>query len=616
MTQTFPKPDLMPAPAPLAMKPQVLEQGFQDQGVPEGPVNTPTGARLFVFGFATLATIGMALVFADWFLMGGINGAEVAMIALIIFTFFWIALSVASAILGCLPMHVKQKPASPALDVAILMPIFGEPVSTVFTNLKAMLIDLEATPSPHNFRLFILSDTRDPARVTAEYLALAQLQAHVPGMAVHYRHRAQNTGFKAGNIQEWVQGWGGAYDAMLVLDSDSIMSGQAIVELTDELAADPKAGLIQTVPRLIGAQSLFARLQQFANTVYGGTLARGLTRWSGNEANYWGHNAIMRVQAFATCAGLPVLPGRAPFGGPVLSHDFVEAALLRRAGWHVKFLPQVVDSYETTPSNLIAHVARDRRWCQGNLQHLRIVGTAGLKQMSRFHLIQGAMAYIVSLGWFGLLALWMFNGMGAAEVSYFSAENPYMPVWPEMDRVAKTLVLVLVYGMLIAPKLIGAAQFIWRDPSLQSAGGWVRFWISWCLEVLFSVLLAPTLMIQHIVAVLRTVAGFDTGWRPVTGDQSGFLNSLRFHVLEVLVGALMAGLFAYGLLSFWLLPIAVCLILAPVLSALTALTPGWCQYLWHTPQETNPPELLRSETPRTGIKPARPGRRKNVPAAV
>ena len=589
----------MPPEAPLKMPAQDLSRPFRD-GNAAGQVRPRFLVRCFVFGLAGLLTFGLALVFEDWFMLDGISTIEGAMIGLVIFTFFWIALSVVTAVLGLLPRAEPKFEPTGAMDVALLMPIFGEPAAEVFDRLRVMADDLKRVDTSHKFSIFVLSDTRDPDKIANENAAFSHLQATLPAVNVYYRNRLENTGFKSGNIADWVSRWGGAYDGMLVLDADSVMSGQAIVTLTDALQDDPAAGLVQSIPRLYGARTLFARLQQFANTVYGPALARGLACWSGDDANFWGHNAIIRTKAFAASAGLPELKGKPPFGGPILSHDFVEAALLRRAGWRVKFLPHVVDTYEATPPNLVAHILRDRRWCQGNLQHLRLLATAGFSPVSRMHMFQGAMAYVVSVGWFSLLILWVVLGATEPkEFTYFSTENPFSPVWPQMDLIAKALVLGLVYGLLIAPKLIGAFRFWWIDPRLESAGGIVRFWASWLLEVFWSILLAPSMMIQHIIAVLRTLFGVNTGWKPGSVAKVRARDVMRFHAPEVVLGVAMFALFGTGLLSFWLLPIALCLLLAPLFSGVTATAPAWIMAVLMTPQETGPPQVL-SELINTG----------------
>jgi len=470
MTAPFPEPQLMPPEAPLEM--QVQDFGRAPVRAPDTAPLPRDGlgvwlARFFVFGSGLLVAGLLGWVMHDWFKMDGITPVEGGIVLFGAFTAFWIALSVPSAILGCLPQR-RAKSEGGALDVAVLLPIYGEALTPIARNASALLRSLAVARTDHRFTLYVLSDTRDPARVLAEQRALARVIATSPGISIHYRHREVNTRFKAGKVADWVQRWGGAHEAMLMLDSDSVMEARTVIAMADEMAASPRLGLVQSVPQLLGARSLFARVQAFANTVYGTTLARGLGLWSGTAANYWGHNALIRVRAFADSAGLPDLPGKRPFGGVILSHDFVEAALLRRGGWHVSFLPEMGGSFEGTPPTLVAHAMRDRRWCQGNLQHLQLLTARGLHPLSRMHMAQGAMAYVMSLCWFALIVFWVLVGAGADDgaVRYFTDANPIFPVWPEMDVVSKLAIVVLIYGMLVAPKVIGALAF------------WGR-WFSW-----------------------------------------------------------------------------------------------------------------------------------------
>ncbi|MEM8871237.1 MAG: glucans biosynthesis glucosyltransferase MdoH [Pseudomonadota bacterium] len=576
---------LMPPEAPVEMPTQSLSARPIAADTRRDDVGTWI-ARGFVFSFALAIPAALGWVLHDWFRAEGIIWAEAGIIGFALFAAFWIALSVATAVLGCLPRKTAQALHGAPLDIAVVQPIYGEPIGPVLARARALLLDLARHPTGHRYCYYVLSDTRDPGQVETERRAVALMMAGFPGGVIHYRNRAQNHRFKVGNIEDWVTRWGGHHDAMLVLDADSVMTAKSVTSLADTMAAEPRLGLVQSIPRLIGARSIFARAQAFANTAYGTTLARGLSRWAGNTANYWGHNALIRLTAFAAAAGLPDLPGRRPFGGVVLSHDFVEAALLRRAGWQIRFLTDATESYETTPETVIGHILRDRRWCQGNLQHLRILFARGFHPLSRMHMLQGAVAYLASTGWFALMVLWVLvgSGQGDGAIQYFSAANPMFPAWPQMELVSRILIVSLTYGMLLAPKLLGAIAFCIQMPRLSQFGGWGRFWGSFLLELVVSIMLAPMMMVQHMVAVFRTLCGFDTGWTRAATSHKPLLY-LRFHALELVLGVAMTTLFILGALTWWLLPIAVLLTIAPALSWAVSAAPAWAMHLLTTPHD-------------------------------
>ena len=584
---TRPTPSAPAPDAPLAMPAQDLGAAMSPtRALPADPWGVQA-ARLFVFGSAAGLTAALGWVLHDWFRPGGLIWAEVGLLALSCLTAFWIALSVATAILGLLPRRAEPAGSGGGLDVAVLVTLYGGDPAPMARAMQRLMAQLARAPTPHRFALAILSDTHDPDIAAAEARAAARLQAALPGTPVHYRRRARNDRYKAGNIQDWVTRHGAAHDAMLVLDSDSVMEAEPVLRMADALAADPALGLVQSIPRLTGARTVFARTQAFANTVYGTTLARGLALWSGTAANYWGHNAMLRTRAFAAAAGLPDLPGRRPLGGVILSHDFVEAALLRRAGWRVRFLAHDGGSFEETPATPLAHILRDRRWCQGNIQHLRLIAARGLHPLSRVHMAQGAVAYLASVMWAGLIVLWLIVGRGQGDgpIRYFSAANPLFPAWPEMDVVGRLVILGLIYGMLIAPKILGAAAWWATDPRLESAGGPLRFLASLAVELLLSVLLAPMMMVQHTLAVGRTLLGRDTGWKPQARGTPDLATCLRFHRVELALG--LGGLVALGagVLTPWLSPVVVSLAAAPLLSWAAAAQPGWAQALFRTPQD-------------------------------
>ena len=279
----------------------------------------------------------------------------------------------------------------------MVMPAYNEQPERIFAAIEAMAQEVVRLGAGDRFDWFILSDTTDPEVALKEEAAFLEIRRRLCGLApVYYRRRRRNVARKPGNIADFCRRWGGAYDYMLVLDADSAMEGATIVELARRMDRNPRAGIIQTVPRLVAGRTLLSRLQQFAGRAYGASLAAGLAWWTGTEGNYWGHNAILRMAAFTEAAGLPMLKGKPPFGGHILSHDFVEAALIRRAGWSIVIADDLDGSYEEGPPSIADLATRDRRWCQGNLQHARLIAAPGFHWVSRFHLFTGIMSYVAS----------------------------------------------------------------------------------------------------------------------------------------------------------------------------------------------------------------------------
>lgn len=574
---------VMPKPAPLEMRAQEMRTKN---------VQTPRAASLReerAFRWR-LALILPALAGTYLLLQGlygllsdmGMSGLEWVLLAMIGLTFVWVTLSVSTiglAIAGLIGRTPSSRPHEPPkpMEVALLIPIYNEPTSDVFGNAAAMLDDLSRQSSAHRYTLFVLSDTRDLVIADQEERAFSMLRTSAPdGINVYYRRRVENTDKKVGNLVDWITGWGAAYEAMVVLDADSLMSGRAVDQMANTLSRDDRAGLIQSCPMLIGAETLFARLQQFSNIAYGWLLAEGLANWSRTEGNYWGHNAIIRTRAFAASAGLPRLQGRGGKSEMIFSHDFVEAGLLRRAGWQVRFMPRLTGSFEETPGTLIDYVLRDRRWCRGNLQHLRLLGTAGLHPVSRFHLLHGAVSYLLSPAWFVLLVVWFLLGKDSETnvIRYFNEANPLFPDWPpSMSHIDSAVFLIIMYAMLLTPKFAGAGIIACNSKATRLYGGRGAFFTAFLVEVVLSIAYAPIMMVQQTQAVLRSALGRSTDWMPQqrTARAYPLRDLFRFHWLETLLGTVLALGLASGLVSLWLIPIGASLLLAVPLSALSAL---------------------------------------------
>jgi membrane glycosyltransferase len=420
---------------------------------------------------------------------------------------------------------------------------------------------------------------------------------------VFYRRREKNTSRKAGNIADFVSRWGGAYAHMVVLDADSLMTGATIVQLAAAMESDPDSGIIQTLPLIINRNTLFARVQQFAARIYGPVIAAGLSAWMGRDGNYWGHNAIIRTEAFARYCGLPDLRGRPPWGGHILSHDFVEAALMRRAGYAVYMLPTLGGSYEESPPSLIDLSIRDRRWCQGNLQHIRVLFGRGFHWATRQHFLTGIFGYLTSPLWLLQLLVGIALVFQASyfRPEYFTSEFTLFPVWPRFDAERSLELFELTMGILLAPKLFGLIVAI-RDPDTRrGSGGVAGLLVSTLFEVVLSALLAPIMMLIQTGHVVHIVFGFDTGWDPQRRDDGSvpFAAIVRRHRSHVALGvlSLVAGLLISPSLVAWMSPTIAGLILAIPISWLTSQR--WLGLVFRragllaTPEETTTPPVAK-----------------------
>ncbi|MFO1144571.1 MAG: glucans biosynthesis glucosyltransferase MdoH, partial [Amaricoccus sp.] len=337
---------------------------------------------------------------------------------------------------------------------------------------------------------------------------------------------------------------------------------------------------------------------QFASRIYGPVLTRGLRAWFGNAGNYWGHNAIMRTKAFAECGGLPELPGKPPFGGLILSHDFVEAAFVRRGGWAVRMADDIPGSYEHAPPNLIELASRDRRWCQGNLQHVRLLGTSRLHPLSRLHLAMGVMSYLASPLWL----LFLLSGMALALHAYLVPPDYFLdrwslfPDWPRIDPERAMALFGVCMLVLYAPKLFGTAAFL---RSRDSRGLRGRTLLGVLAELVLSALVAPIMMLVQTGSVLQILTGRDSGWSAQARDADRVPWPLlwRFHRRHMLVGLLLgviAGAISWRLLA-WMSPALLGLILAVPLSGFmgSAAAGRWLARMGMlvTPEERDPPPL-------------------------
>ena len=527
-------------------------------------------------------------------------------------TFAWIAIGSLSAAMGFLPLFARDHdlsielpPASTALSdpgrTALLFPVYNEAPARLAACIEAITEDLARRGATKRFDVFVLSDTRGEEAGTREAAAYALLRNQLADrIALYYRRRDQNTAKKAGNIKEWLARFGGGYESFVILDADSIMSGDTLVRLQVAMAGRPRAALIQTVPRLVGGRTIFQKLQQFAAGTYGPAVAMGLAVWHRHQGNYWGHNAIIRTRGFAGAAGLPELPGAAPFGGNILSHDFVEAVLLQRAGWEVHMAPTIEGSYEGAPPGLVDLAVRDRRWAQGNLQHLAIVGKPGLTPMGRIHLGMGICAYVVSAIWAASLVVGLVLALQGQQLvpSYFQDSKSLIPIWPVIDPGAAFRLFVATMAVVLLPKALGLILEIERARRSADPGGALRVTCGVLYETLLSMLFAPILMVTQTAAVAQILAGRDAGWASQRRDDGRitFSEGLSFHRWHLLLGAGAATvcyIVSYSLMA-WTAPILLGLLLSAALSWYTARPAGGLvSWLLATHEDRHQPAILR-----------------------
>lgn len=566
----------LPEEAPLAMPRQSLSapEDVADAVPATSPINV--GARRLMLLAGTVVLTGLSAI-APFYLYARKGWDSMEMLAFGIFMVLITAIACwfTSGLMGLwvlmrgrdqADLAFAPNPATPRTRTALLMPLYNEDARASFGRLAAIDASLARLGASSAFDIFVLSDSTKEEAAAAELSACMGFRLSA-NSRVYYRRRLDNVERKAGNLAEWVRRFGGAYENMVVLDADSTMAGETLLRMVDAMERSPGVGLIQTAPTIIKARTIFARVSQYSVRLYGRVAAAGLAYWTGSESSYWGHNAIIRTRAFAACCGLPVLPGKKPFGGHVLSHDVVEAALMRRAGWAVHVTASLDGSWEETPPSITDFIRRDHRWFQGNLQHLGLITAKGLSPMSRLQLAMGCMAYLSSPLWLASLMVGLFIQMfyPVDWTSFFYILNPQFT--PFM------LASFLSGVLLIGPKFMGAALVISRPAELRAFGGKRAIAKGMAAEIALSAILAPILMVANTKAFLQIVSGHDAGWTTQQRDCDGLCWSDAFRAMrwQMIAGVLFsAALCVRPDLATWFAPIVLPLLLAPAVAVWTS----------------------------------------------
>ncbi|MDR3074270.1 MAG: glucans biosynthesis glucosyltransferase MdoH, partial [Deltaproteobacteria bacterium] len=484
---------------------------------------------------------------------------------------------------------------------AILFPVYNEDARMVMEGIRTVYLSLKQAGIERHFDVFILSDSTDPEswiREEEAWYALTQ-EENAYGR-IFYRRRKINLKRKSGNIADFCRRWGANYRYMIVFDADSVMSGETLARMVQAMEKKPDIGILQTPPKAFGSRSLIARAQQFANHLYGPIFAAGFHYWQLGDAQYWGHNAIIRIAPFMRFCQLPSLPGRAPLGGDIMSHDFVESALMRRAGFGVWLAYDLEGSYEQCPPTLIDELIRDRRWCQGNLQHSRLIFTRGFFPTHRALFINGIMSYGSALLWFFFLIASSAQAMAELFVvpTYFPSGPSLFPDWP---RYFPNWALTLVGGtgaLLFLPKILAVFLVTLKGGS-RRFGGFLAMILSVLGEVLISTFLAPVRMLFHSFFVVTTLLGAHGGWNAQNRSQeTGWRDALRFHWWGTALGLFWGWLMYLVNPGFflWLSPIVTGLALSVPLSVFSSRVRlgngARLLNLFLTPPDIEPPKEL------------------------
>lgn len=576
------------------------------------PLRLRRGWRLFLFySPAVLLTGLVSMLFADLLWRTGWSASRTTLLVLFIVLFLLTAIGCMHGVFGFFirifgtqrritGLKPFQQQSIEGTSTAIIFPIYNEDSVRVLEGLRATYESLERTGQLDKFDFFILSDSTNPDRWVEEEKNWCELVRDLDALGkIYYRRRLFNEARKSGNVRDFLNTWGKRYRYFICCDADSVMRGETLVDLVKLMEAHPTTGLIQTVPALVNAESLFGRIQQFANRLYAPVFISGLNYWALDFGNYWGHNAIIRTEPFMQFCDLPSLPGRKPFGGQILSHDFVEAALMLRENWQVWLAYDLEGSYEEAPQSLIDNAQRERRWCQGNLQHTLVIFAKGLRGVSRLHLIFGIFGYVASPLWLAFLVTfdWIycvqkFTGLSDITVQSF---NPYLKDWSGTAHAFLIFVICMVVIML--PKLLSIIDLARDWPRRKEFGGLLNATGGVMAETLFSTLHAPLLMLWHTRFVITNIAGISVGWATQNRDADGtsWLFAAQRHWGHTLIGVSW-GWFTWHLapgLFWWFTPVLAGMVLSIPLSVLTSRrnlgTRAKMLGLFLTPEETRPP---------------------------
>ena len=582
----------------------MTERGIAVDLTPAGTGLSMTGRRV-LFATLVIATIvGVLGLTAAALAPDGFDSLDFLILVLFAATLPWSVIGFWNATIGFLIMRFVRDPVAAVLpaarkvsgkepitaSTAILLCIRNEVPERVIRNLEPMIGDLAAAGVGERFHLYVLSDTDQAAIAAQEDAGFAALAKKWDGaLALTYRRRADNAGFKAGNVRDFCERWGDRHDLAITLDADSFMPAAAILRLVRIMQADAGIGILQGLVVGLPSTSAFARIFQFGMRLGMRSWTIGSAWWQGDCGPYWGHNAAVRLKPFIAHCRLPEIERRGPLGGPILSHDHLEAVLMRRAGYEVRALPEEELGWEENPPTLLEFIRRDLRWCQGNMQYWPFLRLPGLLPVSRFQIAFALIWFLASPAWIGLLLV---------TTAAVALKGPAHFVRPGIGY----LLLAVVLVMWFAPKLATVLDVLSRRTARQAFGGTARFVSSAAVETVFFLLLSPIMWVGHTLFLGGLMFGRTIGWIGQTRDDHAVPLSLAVHNLwpQALLGIATVGVLAFTAPSAipYGLFIAGGPLLAIPLAVITALPSAGRLLLrlgiGRLPEETAPPPPLRA----------------------
>ena len=571
-------------------------------------INNPSAraiaARRSVFFVLATSTAALMLWLIQETLAPQIPTAiYVALMVLFSLTLPWMVVGFWNALIGLLLCQLSTEPTASVLpremditdteplttSTAILLCIRNETPERIERNLDSMLKGLATPGIGEHFHLYVLSDTNDSGIAEQEQICFnAMQQRWSDHVGITYRCRTDNTGYKAGNIAEFCQRWGAQHEFALTLDVDSFMTSGAILRLVRMMQANPRLGILQGLVVGLPSTSAFTRLFQYGMRLGMRSFTMGSAWWQADCGPYWGHNAVIRLAPFIAHCELPALTSRDGNTRHILSHDQVEAVLMRRAGFEVRVFPQEDESWEENPTTLSEYIRRDLRWCEGNLQYVHLLTLPGLKLMNRYQLALAIFMFLGSPAWIAMLVL------GTLALSL-------TPTATDFAQPAHSLILLIfVLLMWYLPKIAGALDVLLRKEERARFGGGWRFGLSLTLEMLFSILMTPITWLNHTIFIVGLTFGKKAGWTAQSRDDHtiALADAVRQFWPHTLLGLVLSGLLLAthpAALPYALIFLSGLLLAIPlaVLTSLPVLG-RWmmARQLLSLPEEINPPQAL------------------------